>query len=242
MRYDPPKLVALRTTPPENPRIWEEPRFQKAETRPITHWGVSSGTGPIAAPGAYIARLMVDGVASVQPFEVLLPPNNAGSVADIQASVRLQLRVRDDIAAVSGMTNQVEYLRRQLEDARKAFTAMGGMKAMLKRIGDLDKTMLAVRDRFISRSEALSDDKFFVESYRIYLNLMWVSQVIGTGGGDTAGSADYGPTQTAIGLVDELEKQIVTATAEYKALIEKEIPAFNKAAAANGMKPLEFLK
>src|ERR1043166_8721281 len=41
LRYDPPRLVALRTTPPENPRIWEEPRFHNAQTRPITHWGIA---------------------------------------------------------------------------------------------------------------------------------------------------------------------------------------------------------
>ena len=76
----------------------------------------------------------------------------------------------------------------------------------------------------------------------IYLNLMWVAQVTGTGGGDTAGSADYGPTKTAVGLVAGLEKQIEAATAEYKALIEKDIPAFNKAIAGSGMKPLDFLK
>jgi photosystem II stability/assembly factor-like uncharacterized protein len=242
LRHEPPKLVALRTTPPENPRIWEEPRFLKAETRPITHWGVSSGTGPIAAPGAYIARITVDGESFVQPLEVVLPPNNSGTVADIQESVRLQLRVRDDITAVSGMTNQIEFLRRQLEDARKAFTAPGGKKAVVRAIDDLDKKMLAVRDRFITRSEAMSDDKYFVESYKIYLNLMWVAQVTGTGGGDTAGSADYGPTQTAIGLVADLEKQIETAAAEYKVLIEKDVPAFNKAVAGSGMKLLDFLK
>ena len=100
---DSQKLVALRTTPPENPHIWEEPRFQKAETRPITHWGVSSGTGPIAAPGAYIARLTVDGESLVQPIEVLLPPSNTGTAADIQESVKLQLRIRDHITAVAGL-------------------------------------------------------------------------------------------------------------------------------------------
>ena len=52
LRYDPPTLVALRTTPPQNPHIWEETRFTDGETRPITHWGVGGGTAiPIAAPG-----------------------------------------------------------------------------------------------------------------------------------------------------------------------------------------------
>ena len=30
LHYDPPQLIALRTTPPENPHIWEEPRFRGA--------------------------------------------------------------------------------------------------------------------------------------------------------------------------------------------------------------------
>ena len=171
-----------------------------------------------------------------------MPPSNTGTAADIQESVKLQLRIRDHITAVAGMVNQVEFLRRQLEDARKAVVAAGAQKARLKLIDDLDKKMLAVRDRFITRSEAMSDDKYFVETYKIYLNLMWMAQVTGTGGGDTAGSADYGPTKTAIGLVADLEKEIGTAAAEYKGLIEKDVPAFNKAVAgAAWMKPLELL-
>ncbi len=43
MHYEAPRTVALRTTPPENPHIWEEPRFnpngQQQDTRAITHWG-----------------------------------------------------------------------------------------------------------------------------------------------------------------------------------------------------------
>ena len=34
LRYDAPTLVALRTTPPENPHIWEEPRFQDTRHPP----------------------------------------------------------------------------------------------------------------------------------------------------------------------------------------------------------------
>ena len=34
LRYEAPRLVALRTTPAENPHIWEEPRFRGADSRP----------------------------------------------------------------------------------------------------------------------------------------------------------------------------------------------------------------
>src|SRR6185436_840965 len=52
LRYEPPRLVQLRTTPPENPHIWEEPRFRGQDTRPVTHWGLEPAqVGPIVAPG-----------------------------------------------------------------------------------------------------------------------------------------------------------------------------------------------
>src|SRR3954466_879002 len=71
LRYDGPTLVALRTTPPENPHIWEEPRFQNTPIRRITHWGITPQTGiPLAAPGKYQARFTIDGQSIAQPFEV----------------------------------------------------------------------------------------------------------------------------------------------------------------------------
>ena len=50
MRYAAPRLVALRTTPPENPHIWEEPRFQGQETRPVTHWGIEQARPTVRSP------------------------------------------------------------------------------------------------------------------------------------------------------------------------------------------------
>ena len=62
----------------------------------------------------------MDGQTYTQPLEVLPQcPTATARNADLQASVRLQLKVRDDITAVSDMTNQIEWMRRQLEDQQK---------------------------------------------------------------------------------------------------------------------------
>ncbi len=120
LHYERPRTVALRTTPPENPHIWEEPRFQGQDTRPITHWGLSQAeVGPIAAPGKYTVKMMVDGRSYTQPLEILRPPDSHGTDAELQSSVRLQLKVRNDINQVSDMTNQIEWMRRQLENQAK---------------------------------------------------------------------------------------------------------------------------
>ena len=116
LRYDSPRVIALRTVAPDNSHIWEEPRFRDADYRPITHWGSKPGeVGPIAAAGAYSVRLKVDGQSYTQPLTVLNDPHSPGSPADIDLSVKTLLRIRDDISRVSDSVNQMEWLRKQIE-------------------------------------------------------------------------------------------------------------------------------
>ncbi len=116
MRYEPPRLVALRTLAPDNPHIWDEPRFRDADSRPITHWGTKPAeVGPIVAPGKYTVRLKVDGQTYTQSLTVLRDPHAPGSDADIQQSVQTLLRISDDITQVSDTVNRIEWLRKQLE-------------------------------------------------------------------------------------------------------------------------------
>jgi hypothetical protein len=237
LRYQAPRAVALRTTPPENPHIWEEPRFRNQDTRPITHWGLAEAeVGPIAAPGDYTLKLTVDGQSFTQPLRILLPPASHGTEADIQASVRLQLKVRDDITTAANMTNQVEWLRKQLADDEKT---VAGKTELLKAIDDLDKKMQAVEYQLITRADALSDDKYFQTADKLYLNLIWLNGEIGTGGGDVAGTADYGPTETAVGLVLGLEKELQGVQEQYKSVMEKDVPEYNRSIGGTGLKPLK---
>jgi photosystem II stability/assembly factor-like uncharacterized protein len=239
LRYDKPKLVELRTTPPENPRIWDEPRFEKMQTRAITHWGLAPAeVGPIAAPGKYTVRLTVDGQSYSQPLELLRPPTSHGSDADLEASVRLQVKLRDDISTVSGMVNQIEWMRKQLEDDRKPLAGQGAKEALLKAMNDIDRKMQDVEYQLITRADALSDDKYFQTAYKLYMNFIWLNGEIGTGAGDVAGSADYGPTETAIGLVLGLESQLQAVQSQFKNLLEKDVPAYNGSLAGTGINPL----
>ncbi len=240
MRHEAPRLVALRTTPPQNPHIWEEPRFRDAKTRPITHWGLAQAqVGPLVAPGPYLVRITVDGQSAAQALEILRSPDSHASDADLQASVALQLRVRDAISLAADMTNQVEWMRKQLEDARKTLAGEAGKASLLKTINDMDRKMQDVEYKLISRSDALSDDKYFVEAYKIYLNLIWLNGEIGTGAGDVAGTADYGPTETAVVLVAGLESDLHAVQEQFRGLLAKDVPAFNRAIAGKGLSPLQ---
>src|SRR5205823_8851552 len=96
LHYEGPRLVKLRTSPPENPHVWEEPRFRGQDSRPITHWGMETEQlGPLVVPGRYTVKLTVDGQAFTQPLDVVRDPKTTASDAELERSVKLQLRIRD---------------------------------------------------------------------------------------------------------------------------------------------------
>jgi hypothetical protein len=147
----------------------------------------------------------------------------------------LQLRVRDDISSVSDMTNRIESMRKQLEDDQKQFA---GKDELLKKLDAIDQMMQAVEYQLITRADALSDDKYYPTAYKLYLQLIWLNGEIGGGAGDVAGTGDYGPTETEIGLVFGLEKELDKVKAEYANLMEKDVAAYNQSIAASGLSPL----
>jgi hypothetical protein len=239
LRMEPPRLVALRTTPPENPHIWEEPRFRGQATRPVTHWGLAQAqVGPMVAPGKYSVRLTADGQSQTQPIEIVKDPKVTSTDADLEASVQLQLRIRDDISASADIVNQLEAMRKQLEDAQQVLRVQKGKEEVVKSIAAMDKRMLDVEHLILEPASMLSDDKYFVQAYRVYMNLIWLNGEVGPGAGDVAGGADFRPTDTSVAVLQTIEKDLDAAKAVYKSLVETELPAFNKSLAEAGVTPI----
>ena len=234
LRWTPPMQVALRTTPAENPHIWEEPRFRGSDTRPVAHKGIEQAQfGPIAAPGRYTIELHWDDKTYTQPLDIVLPPNSHGTEADVQSSVRLQLELRDDINAVARIVNQIEVLRKQLEEQRK----LSGARAL----DAIDKKLEDVEFQLISHSDALSDEKYDIEAAKLYLNFLWLNLSLGSGTGNKyAGGGDYAPTETAISMVHELEGQLHGIAAQFQKLMDADVPAYNRAAAGLGLPELKM--
>jgi photosystem II stability/assembly factor-like uncharacterized protein len=229
LRLDPPVLVALRTTPPENPHIWEEPRFQNTDVRRITHWGITPQTGiPMAAPGKYQVRVTVDGKEYTKPFDVIKDPAVESSDADLQLSMQTQIQIRDAITQTSNMVNQMEVWRKQIEDRIKANQ---GKPEVVKPLEDMNKKILDVELQLVSRSEMLSDDKYFPEAYKAYMNLIWLSGGVGQGASDEAGSIDYKPTDTQLKVFTTIQGDVEKAQGGFLRLQRTDLPDFNKAMA-----------
>ena len=236
LRYDPPHRVALRTLPPDNPHIWEEARFEGKDTRPIVHWGIEQAmiVGPIAAPGKYTVRMRAKGQTLTRPLEVLKDPAIPSADADLAASTGAQIRVRDDMNAAADMINHLEVLRKQVEDERKT----AKKPAAVKLLDDIGGKLMNAELLLVSRTDMHSDDKWYVEKYKVFMNLIWLNGEIGTGAGDVAGGADYKPTDASLEVLDGIEKDLAAAKAAFTAATETDVPAFNKQARGDGLAPL----
>jgi len=238
LRYDPPRLIAMMTTPPENPHIWEEPRFRGQDTRPVTHWGLEPAqVGPIVVPAKYTVKLTVEGQSSTQPIEIVRDPRVSTSIADLDLSVKLQLRLRDDISAAADMVNTIEVMRKQLEDVTKAYRADRAKEAVLKQVAEMDKKLLDVETKILEPAQMTSDDKYFQQAYRVYMNLIWLNGEVGPGAGDVLGGADFPPTDTSVNVMETIEKDLNAAKTDYKNLMDRDVPAFNRSV-GGAMTPL----
>ena len=228
LRYDGPKQVELRTLPPDNPRIWEEARYKGKTVRPIVHWGIQGPQrqGPLAVPGAYQVRITADSLTATRPLTVLRDPAIPTTAAELAAAQKIQLRIRDQINLTVDLVNRLEVLRKQIEDQLATPAGQDGVGEALRA---LDKKMLDIELKLVSRTELHSDDKWYVEPYGVYLNLIWLAGEVGTGAGDVAGGAEFLPTEASLATLAMLEQQLAAARAAFEQVLTHDVPAFNSA-------------
>ena len=225
MSYPMPDQPVLRSIPPDNPYIWDAGRWEGRE-RPVTHWGINSQRfQPRAAPGKYMVRMTYNGRQYTQPFEIWRDVTLPSTDADLAASTQMQ---RDVVAAMNDVVdriNRIEIMRMQVEDLRKAH---GANKALDAALAGIYKKMYDTELHYLSRTEMHSDDKWYVEKYKLYLNLVWLLAEIGGGGGDVAGGIGYRPTNAAVGVFKDLVAGMQTARGDFDRLMS-DVEAFNKA-------------
>ena len=144
-------------------------------------------------------RLTAGGQTLSRPFDVLKDPKIAASVEDLVASTAMQVRVVADINKSVAMINRLEVMRKQIETLLETNK---GKKAPEKALRDLDQKMMNVELQLVSKSDLHSDDKWYVETYKVYLNLLWLSGEVGSGAGDVQGGADNRPTDASVQVLE----------------------------------------
>jgi hypothetical protein len=239
LRYEPTREVAIRTTPPGNPHLWEERRFSGKDSRGVFYYGIENPKkGPLVAPGTYTVKLLAEGRELAQPLTVLKDPGTAGGEADVADSTRFALDVYTRTNEAADMINQLEWTRKQLEDLRKALVAARAATPALDAAAALETRSRAVLDQLLQPTLAEADLKSFRGPLRLYLELLWLQAESGTGGGDVSGNADYPPTAAEREVYAKLVRELESARADFKRFYDEEVPAFAKQLQEQGLGPL----
>jgi hypothetical protein len=126
--------------------------------------------------------------------------------------------------SASSMANDLEIMRKQTDDL------LAGPKlapSLVQPLRQLDDKIMDVEMRILSRSDLNSDDKWYVESTKIYLSLIWLSGEVGTGAGDVAGGADFRPTDASMATLASLESDLSAARTAYDQLMT-DVASFNR--------------
>jgi photosystem II stability/assembly factor-like uncharacterized protein len=224
LQYPQADRVVLRSIPPDDPHIWEQGRWPGRE-RPVDHWGLGAlNYRPRAVPGKYSVRMTLNGKPYSQPFEVWRDVTLPSTDADLAASFDLQRKIIALMNDTADKINRIEIMRAQVEDLRKAH---GSDAALDKALAGIYQRMYDTELHFLSRTEMHSDDKWYVEKYKLYFNLIWLMAEIGGGGGDVMGGAGYAPTAAAVAVFEDRLKDAEAGRAAFTTLLA-DVEAFNR--------------
>jgi hypothetical protein len=159
-----------------------------------------------------------------QPFEIWRDVTLTATEADLAASTALQRNIVTAMDEVADKINRIEIMRMQVEDLRKQHVKNRKLDAAL---AGIYQRMYDTELHFLSRTEMHSDDKWYVEKYKLYLNLVWLLAEVGGNGGDVAGGAGHRPTNAALSVFEDRLKELEVGRAAFDKLMQ-DVAAFNK--------------
>ena len=225
LRHPGARAAKLRTKPEGNPRVVEELRYRETWERegwyPLQNWGTWGGfRGFLAAPGSYTVKLKVGDREMSEKLEVRKDPRSAGSTADIQEQVRLQLEIRDDLNTCSDMISRLEWMRKQLIDLKDVLTAGKDSAKTIAAVDQFDKKLQSVESELFQRTIAEGDTKSFRDPQKIYMKLAALA-------GDVGSSVDFAPNKQQREVCVVLKERLGVQKARFEEMMAKDLPAFN---------------
>jgi hypothetical protein len=177
-------------------------------------------TGPLVLPGTYTARLTVDGRTLTTPIEVGPDPRASVPRADLEQQLALALALRDDLTRLSGI---VEGLRSLREQAKARAAALRGREAA-RPVVEAAQALVAKCDTLEEalhnpRAQVTYDILAMPGGAKLYSQLAPLYESVHDGAGR--------PTQAMRELAAHLQRQLAARAAEWKAIVETDVPALN---------------
>jgi hypothetical protein len=186
----------------------------------------AAGTqGPVAPPGAYQVRLLVDGVpVSTQRFALKKDPRSTATPADYAAQFAFLQQVRERTSQANDAVKTIRWVRAELADREKKLTG-ASLTEFQSLAAPLRAEIAVVEDSIYQTKNRSGQDPL---NYPIRLN----NKVAALAG--VAGSAEARPTDQTIGVFRTLSVQLDGELAKMKRALDGSLPKINSVLKANG--------
>ncbi|MBV9146889.1 MAG: hypothetical protein JO065_13305, partial [Acidobacteria bacterium] len=238
----------IRTFPPKQPTITEgaseeagEGFFRQVPQNPTGNAGLNrfvwnlryedstkvpgavlwagSNNGPVVVPGSYQVRLTVHGKSYTQPLEIRADPREKVEQADLQKQLDLLLEIRDEVSKVDEAINQMNSVKKQLEDLDKRMPKDDHGQAVRDAGKQLTQKIDPIEDALIQSKAKSGQD---VLNYPIRLN----NELVALAG--TIASADSAPASQAYEAFNLLKQRSDEQLTRWDQVLKSDVANFNQ--------------
>ncbi len=185
--------------------------------------------GPQVVPGAYRVRLTAEGKSQEAAIEIKLDPREHVSEADLAAEFQLRRKIYERLVQDYGAVTQLRDIRGQVRALRKRLDGDAARKEVAAAAETLRKKLDEIEKGFINpKLQGTQDTLNFGNGIDAKYALL----------GAGVESADAAPTDREQEQFAELETQFAATLAQWKSILEKDLPAFNALAERAGLGPV----
>jgi photosystem II stability/assembly factor-like uncharacterized protein len=187
----------------------------------------AAGTqGPMAPPGTYQVRMVVDGKAvATQTFALKKDPRTKATQADLAAQFTFLTQVRDRTTAANDAVKTIRYVRGQLDDREKKLTGQA-LTDFRAQSAPLRSELSVVEDSVYQTKNRSGQDPL---NYPIRLN----NKIAALAG--VAGSAEAAPTKQTTVVYQALSVQLEGELVKMKKSLDSRLPAINATLRKEGL-------
>jgi photosystem II stability/assembly factor-like uncharacterized protein len=210
--------------------VWDL-RYEEAHHVPGYYlWEYNRGAqGPVAVPGRYQVRLTVSGQSQTVPMEVALDPRVKVSQGDVDQQFALLVHTQEELNHVYDAVNQIQDVRSQLAGLKRRLPETSDTKAISSAAGEVDKKLVALRDRFVNLTISANEDSLAYPP-QLDAKLAYLAMDVG--------SADSAPTEAEQREFEKLKGQTAELLAKWTELQRDDLAALQKLTAAGGFSTL----
>jgi hypothetical protein len=189
-----------------------------------THLAGGNLRGPIALPGNYQVRLRVGGETYTKPLRIVPDPRSEATSADLEKQFELLTAIRDKLTVTHDAANDAVAMRKQAlaladraRDTASVATAAAQLAASLE----------AIQKELVDLRFAGYDDQMLAFDLKLNNRIAALQGYVSQG--------DYAPTDQQEEVFRELSQLVDAQLSRLEHVIDTDVPAVNKLAAAHGM-------